>query len=403
MLELIQDIWKKLKADFEYVTGKQFIGLVASLNAGFASRIADFSSKLGWIEKQAFIATADRDYLYLNMGQILPPESSEIATGTVVFYGAAGTSITLGLAIKDDDNEYEVTLADTIASYSFSGNVTVVGDKASLPANTEVPSTQCYVNGVLKDCVSTADEFSFAAGTLTDGESVTVQVNKSGLVPVKCTEAGESGNRDLSDQLKMKTTVEGINKDVGVVSIEGGEDEEDVEDYRARCLYWFSHPQAPFSENHIVDLIKRNMDTIKYAWVKGGDTEEGLATVYAINYNYTLTSDELVEMNILAQSIRPAQMDSSKLTVQAATVDSTTVAIADLVPSNSAMQEAVTNNIEYLFDTDLWEIGVTEEAILSAIYRTEVDGERVTSVGVVTGAVPATPLTFWKLDGVTFS
>ncbi len=77
----MKEIWDKLKVDFEYYTGGKYIGLVKAIGAGFASRLSEFTSKLNFIEKQAFIETADRDYLYLHTGDLLPPKGSEVAEG----------------------------------------------------------------------------------------------------------------------------------------------------------------------------------------------------------------------------------------------------------------------------------------------------------------------------------
>ena len=60
-------------------------------------------------------------------------------------------------------------------------------------------------------------------------------------------------------------------------------------------------------------------------------------------------------------------------------------------------------NIEYLFETDLFEQGMAAEAIESVIYRTELNGQRVQSFELISGAVVATDETFWKLGTVSFT
>ena len=63
--------------------------------------------RLKFIEKNAFITTADKDYLYLNASTMLPPYPAEIATGIVVFYGTDNAVIPAGSEIKDDNNVYK--------------------------------------------------------------------------------------------------------------------------------------------------------------------------------------------------------------------------------------------------------------------------------------------------------
>lgn len=398
----MQEILDKLKADFEYYTGGRYTGLVRAIGAGFASRLSEFLSKLGFIEKQAFVSTADKDYLYLHAGNLLEPKPSLIAEGFVVFFGDVGAIILTGTQIKDDNSDFKTLADDVIIDYEFQGNVTVLDGVASLPANTEVPSCVCVVNGISKVAISSIDSFSFEAGNLINGEAVTVQVNKSNLVPVKCTEAGILGNRNFSDELKTKTTLEGINKELGVINIAGGEDVEAVEDYRERVKYWLSKPQAPFSENHIRDFLLSGIPTLKYVWIKGGDFEEGKVKIFVLNQSDSLNQEESDKVVELVNIIKPAQMNPAFITTNIPTVNTIDVVIADLIPNHDEMKNEVRKNIEYLFNTDTFEKGISVNQIESTVYGTEFLGERVTSFSVVSGQFPSTTDTYWKLGNVVF-
>lgn len=398
----MKDILDKLKTDFEYYTGGRYVGLVKAIGAGFASRLSEFTSKLGFIEKQAFISTADKDYLYLHAGNLLEPKPSLVSVGFVVFFGELGAIIPTGTQIQDDDSDFKTLSDDVIINYEFTGNVVVVDERASLPANTEVPSCVCVVNGVIKNAISSIGSFSFEAGNLVDGEAVIVQVNKSGLVSVECTVAGILGNRELSDELKTKTTLEGINKELGVINISGGEDAEAVEDYRARVKYWLSNPQAPFSENHIREHLLNEVPTLKYVWIKGGDFEEGKVKIFVLNETDSLSQEESDRVVELTGNIKPAQMNPDFITVQLPVISVINVVIADLLPSHNEMKDEVRKNIEYLFDTDTFEKGISVNQIESTIYGTEFAGERVTSFSVVSGSFVPTTDTYWKLGSVVF-
>lgn len=398
----MQDILEKLKTDFEYYTGGRYIGLVQAIGAGFASRLSEFASKLGFIEKQAFISTADKDYLYLHAGNLLEPKPSLIAEGYVVFFGQVGAIIPIDTQIQDDNNDFKTISQGEIIAYEFTGNVTVVDGVASLPPNTEVPSCICLVNSVLKTAISSQDSFSFEAGDLIDNEFVTVEVDKSGLILVKCTESGILGNRNLSDELKTKTTITGINKELGVINISGGEDAEAVEVYRDRVKYWLSNPQAPFSENHIRDFLLNGIPTLKYVWIKGGDLEEGKVKIFVLNQSDSLNQEEADKVIELVIVIKPAQMNPDFITTLVPTVNTTDVVIADLLPNHDEMKNEVRKNIEYLFNTDTFEKGISVNRIESTIYGTEFLGERVTSFSVVSGGFIATIDTYWKLEDVVF-
>jgi len=398
----MKEIWDKLKVDFEYYTGGKYIGLVKAIGAGFASRLSEFTSKLNFIEKQAFIETADRDYLYLHTGDLLPPKGSEVAEGFVVFFGDVGATVPLGIEIKDDNADFKTTSQGVVGVYEFGGNVSVVDGVASLPANLEVPSCDCVVNGVSKRATSSNEAFSFEAGGLVDTEAVTVRVNKSGLVSVKCAEAGLSGNRSLSDKLKTKVTVQGLNKELGVVSIEGGKDAESVEDYRQRVKHWYANPQAPFSVNNIRAVLLEEVPTLKYVWVKGGEVEDGHVKVFVINKEYGLTAEESGRVVELVQGLRPAQMRPDYIETGLPIINTTDVVIENLSPSHEEMKEQVRKNIEFLFDTDMFERGMSHDEIESMVYRTELNGERVTSFDIHSGQCSPQPYTFWRLGHVVF-
>lgn len=398
----MQEILDKLKADFEYYTGGRYIGLVKAIGAGFASRLSEFLSKLGFIEKQAFVSTADKEYLYLHAGNLLEPKPSLIAEGFVVFFGELGAIIPTSTKIQDDNSDFKTLADDVIINHEFTGNVTVLDGVASLPPQTEVPSCVCVVNSISKVATSSIDSFSFEAGNLLDNDFVTVQVNKSNLVPVECTEAGILGNRNFSDELKTKTTLEGINKELGVINIAGGKDAEAVEDYRERVKFWLSKPQAPFSENHIRDFLLNGIPTLKYVWIKGGDFEEGKVKIFVLNQSDSLTQEESDKAVELVNIIKPAQMNPAFITTMLPLIETINVVIEDLLPAHDEMKNEVRKNIEYLFNTDTFEKGISVNQIESTVYGTEFAGERVTSFTVVSGQFVSTPDTYWKLGSVVF-
>ena len=398
----MEEILNKLKADFEYFTGGKYVGLVKAIGAGFASRLHEFSSKLNFIEKQAFVETADKDYLYLHAGYLLPPKGAEVAVGSVVFFGTIGATVPIGTEIKDDKSSYITRVEGVVQRVQFTGVASVVDGTVTLPPNLEIPSCNCVANGVSVSATSTSLGFSFPAGNIIHGDTVIVQVDKTDAVSVFSNESGEQANRSFGDKLKTKVTIAGINKEAGVLVLSGGKDAEKVEDYRKRVKFFMANPQAPFSVNNIKMLLLENMPTLKHVWVKGGEVEDGKVKVYIVNGEYSITQDEISLAKKLIESIRPAQMKPDFIEVNLPIVKTQDVVIENLLPASEEMKEEVRKNIEYLFSVDLFEKEIKQADIESTIYRTERGLERVSSFSVLAGSFLSESITLRKLGNVIF-
>lgn len=398
----IKDLYEKLKVDFEFLTGFKYKGLIASFGAGVASRIAEFLDKLKFIEKQAFIATADKEYLYLHSGKMLPPLPPQTAEGYVVFYGENGATIEAGTKIKDNDLVY-YTMADAqITKTEFSGTIQVSdGVAVFVYPNHEITNTRGEVNGISKDItVIDKDTLRFDADGLEDGQSVIVTTRHTATVKVRAEKSGEKYNKELNDILKLKVTLVGVDKEVGVIVIDGGKDEEAVEDYRKRVMEFMSNPQALFSKNHIRFINLSNIKTLKYVWVES--PQDGEVVVKAINKNFNLTQDEMTQMLDVTKAIAPAQMSDSAISVAMPIIEEIDVVIKDLSPASEALREAVKKNIQYIFDKDMYEKGVTTSELEAIIYKTKNGAEEVESFELISGSCDPTPNKFWKLRDVIF-
>lgn len=398
----MEDIFKKLKTDFEYTTGFIYKGLMQALGAGFASRLKEFDDKLEFIKKNAFIATADKDYLYLGASELLPPKPAEIAQGLVVFYGENGNVIPAQTEIKDDDGVFKVVADATIAETTLNGTVTIADGIATASIANQLTNTTGLVNGVSKQLtIIDGNTIQFDAGTLTEGQTVAIKV-KNAIANVIASEAGADYNRALNDVLKLKITIAGVNTECGALQISGGVDDEDVEAYRKRVIYFKSNPQAPFSKPNIIATNIDRLKTLKYVWVKGGEVVDGTVQVIAINNDYGLTAYEISEIAKNTKAIAPANLDTTAITVTSATVQNVDVVIEGLTPSSDGLQQEVKKNIEYFFANDMYEKTITQANLEAIIYKTTNGAETVESFTLVSGWQTATTNTFWKLNNVVF-
>lgn len=400
------DIFKKLKTDFEFVTGFIYKGLVQAMGAGFASRISEFTDKLDFIKKQAFIATADKDYLYLGMSNLLPPNSAEVADGFVALYGEVGAVIIASTELKDDDGVFKTKSDVTIAELTLNGVATVTNGIAQITVANQLTNTTALVNAVTKQItIIDGNTIQFIAGDIITLDAVEIKVNTA-LASVLADEAGLAGNRILNSVLRLKITIENVNTECGVVEITGGIDDEDVESYRQRGIYFKSNPQAPFSAPNIEAQIKKDVNTIRFVWIKGGEVVEGAVNAVCLNESYGLTAGESTDALASMVSIKSAPTAVSALSITAPTVTEFDIVIEDFLPASTGLEAEVEKNLKFFFleseDADFYEKEITSSSIESIIYNTRNGAEQVQSFTLVSGSQSAVANTFWKLNNVIF-
>jgi uncharacterized phage protein gp47/JayE len=402
----VEDIFKKLKTDFEFITGFIYKGLVKALGAGYASRLKEFDDKLKFIEKNAFIATADKDYLYLNASQMLPPDPAEVASGAVIFYGVNGSIIPANREIKDDNGVFKTISDATISEYTLSGTIVVDNGTAILSIANQLTNTTALVNGISKQ-ITVIDEntIQFDSDDLQNGDAVTIVVQRA-VANVIASDAGADFNRSLNDVLKLKVTIAGVNTELGVLQINGGKDDESVEDYRKRVMEFMANPQAPFSKPNIRYVNKRKLSTLKYVWVKNNDDdnaiEDGEIKVVALNNDYGLTAYEIEQITTNTLSISPANFTSSAINVTNAIVENVDIVIQDLSPASDGLRNEVKKNLQYFFDADMFEKEITQANLEAIIYKTTNGAESVESFTLVSGWKAKEDYKFWKLNDVIF-
>lgn len=402
----MEDIFKKLKTDFEYITGFIYKGLVKALGAGYASRLKEFDDKLKFIEKNAFIATADKDYLYLNASQMLPPDPAEVANGDVIFYGVSGSVIPANREIKDDNGVFKTVSDAIISEYTLNGTVVVDNGTATLSVANQLTNTTALINGISKQ-ITVIDEntIQFDSDELQNGDGVILIVQRA-VANVIASDAGADFNRSLNDVLKLKVTIEGVNTELGVLQISGGKDDESVEDYRKRVMEFMANPQAPFSKPNIRYVNKRKLSTLKYVWVKNNDDdnaiEDGEIKVVALNNDYGLTGYEIEQVTKNTLSISPANFTSTAISVTNATVENVDIVIQDLLPASDGLRNEVKKNLQYFFDADMFEKTITQANLEAIIYKTTNGAETVESFTLISGWKTAEDYKFWKLNDVIF-
>jgi len=402
----MKNILEKLRSDFEYLTGENYTGLVRAIGMGFASRLSEFSSKLRFIEKQAFAATADQDYLYLHSGQLVPPMAKGIAKGQVIFTGLFGESLLIGIELTDGKNTYITTSGGGITRTVIPIRALTVKDGVVTASCPYYTPTEIMVDGetipvsVVNE-IMTFESTKYSAIKDVPGE---VSAVMSPPINIIAKEAGGNANRDRGYTLKTTTTIPGVDSLCKVESLSGGTDPQTIEQYREEVLHFLANPQAPFNVANIIDSVVKAVPSVKgRVWVKGGEVVEGTVVVYAINSTFTLSASEITNIRSVVEGMRPAQMRPENIAVMQPEVADIEVIIKDLSPSDDTMKDEVTKNIKSLFSTDLFEKAITKQNIESVVYRTTNGKQRVQSFSVAKGWVTVANGVFCKLSDVKFT
>ena len=283
-----------------------------------------------------------------------------------------------------------------------------------------MPSCECNANGNAVTAISTAKGFIFESNTILNGDNVVITVDCSSVldtttqkfvikpVPVQAIKPGSIGNKALSANLQTKLKVTGINQSLGVVSITGGLDEEDTENYRKRVKYFLANPQAPFNVENIKHEIISQVPDIVYVWVIGGEETPGFVEVFVAGRELktdttTISAFDKKQALDVVQQLRPPNLPPARITVSEPTYLKAVVEITNLVPSNEQLKTEITKNLRSLFSSSgLFNKGLTADAIKSAIYRSESASERVQSFTLSSGAIVAKPKSLYVLDKIDF-
>jgi uncharacterized phage protein gp47/JayE len=211
----------RIRSDFRSrlgITGSLLRRAVASVFAAvWAGAVHMLHGHLEWLSRQLFPRTAEREYLLQHASLYgLTPIAATFAGGTVTATGVNDSVIPADtVLVRDDGATYLVT-----------------------------------------------DEAVIAGGTAT--------------LTVVATLAGVAGNMAAGETLVLETPIAGVDSTVTVVVIEGGNDEETTERFRARFELRLSEPPAGGSDQ---DYVGWALEVAGVTRVWGYRHENGLGTV----------------------------------------------------------------------------------------------------------------------------
>lgn len=356
-----------------------------------ANRIYDFYIQLKAALLQSFPDTATGDYA-LRWGAIwgktkLPATQ---ASGKVAATGTAAASIPLGTAMVVSGSVYETTAGAAISAQVLSvASITRSGQTAT--ATTTVPHNLANnVPVTISGAVQTEYNVSNAEITVIGLNTFAYQVAGAPATPatgtisasatfasvsIESVDFGEDTNLDAGTELRLQTPLAGVDDilTVDFGAIGGGTDEESDEAFRDRYLERIQNPVAHFNVAAITEKA-REVAGVTRVFVQEVTPTPGQVTIYFMrdnDDNPIPDASEVAAVRAVILTIKPVNTSDDDVFVLAPTAVAVNFTFTALSPDTPTMHEAITANLQQLFDERV-NVGedVTEDAYRSAIFNT---------------------------------
>jgi uncharacterized phage protein gp47/JayE len=346
---------------------------INAVTTAAAGRNFDCYRQMTEILKQMFLDTATGDYL-IRWGSYknITPNPATQASGNIVFTGTAGSIIPVGAVLtSDDDNQYtvqtQITLAAQIigaSSVTRSGNLVTVttSNPHNLATNmliTIAGAVETDYNGAFTITVTADDEFTYNITTTpTSPATGTITANYTGnYTDVLSIDFGISANQSSGVELSLSSPISGVNNTAYVTydELAGGTDAEDTTSknsaYRKRVLFSYQQPHALFNKNEIITTAK-TVSGVTRVWVEEATPEAGMVTVYFVRDNDASiipTATEVTAVKNAILTIKQAVTRDVDVLLPALTPVTVDFVFTALSPNTSAMQAAITANLQAVF------------------------------------------------------
>ena len=250
---------------------------------------------IGWLAKQLFIDSAETAYLERRLAPYgITREGATFAAGNAIFTGTAGIPIPLGTQLQTSDNSVQ---------YATQAAVTIGG-----------------------------------GGTVT--------------VAIEALVAGADGNAVASAPLQLSTAIGGVQPTANVdgSGLSGGTDSETDAALRIRGLARIQLPPQGGAGPDYVAWAK-SVTGVTRVWVyplnRGLGTVDILFVMDARSNNIPLSAD-ITAVQAAITAARPVCADAQAF---APTADTLTITIINLAPNTTAMQSAITAQLNALART----------------------------------------------------
>ena len=274
-----------------------------------ANRSGEFDDKIQIIIRDSFIRTAQGDALLdiaLDYGLTL--NSATPSDGNVIVTGQSGVTVAIDTLFQGANGiSYETQLTQTLNLNTLnidqleSTGTTVTAtfnDPHGLGSGmlvTIAGSTPSQLNGSFTISVISETVFQYTTTySFTGVATGSITASYIGaVIPVKSTTVGAVTNLNGGSQLALQQTLSGVDNTAYTqfAGIDGGADEEDLEDLRERLLIKVQNPETPFNKTNIT-LEALKVSGVTRVWVIEAE-EQNVST------NTTITSTSITNQYLV--------------------------------------------------------------------------------------------------------
>ena len=364
---------------------------IRGILAAIANREGDTYDSLAIAIEQLFPHTATGIYArYHGNLKGIDILAATAADGYITVTGVAGTIIPKGTQFKADGGAiYEVVDTDySIATHTINishltstnsiAHATTSGYHFFATKNvvTIAGATNPIYNKTVAIDVDGLASFNYPiSSTQLPDESTSITATLTfASVKVRATTAGIDTNLAGGAKLTLTETLTDVDNDAYAQydGISGGSDEETDTAYRARYLDVYRKIQSPFNAPNIESTLKK-VAGITRVFIKKITPEIGDVEIYFVRDNdidsIIPSAQEIERAKDAIRSILPVHdelLDNESVIVKAPIPKNIQFQIINLAPNTISMREAITNNLDDFFKT---EVSIGAYTIPQDLYR----------------------------------
>lgn len=409
MLQRIKDLFEIGRAEFFKQTGQNPSGVAEAILWAVSTISAKFLVFiLGFITKNSFITTAEDDYLARLTGGILKPYSQSKSQGTVIFTGIEGTAIPQGTQINNSTDYYITDQSYTISKFEIPSLEGVMqGDLVKVETNESLVTGEYQIwSG--SETPQTTQVTAYSGYILFTAPSGLIlnDINISQIRALASVTAEEYGEKNigLNQTITLSEQTTGIDNDVKVFQISGGQDTETVTEFRTRVIEWKRLYLAHFSKDHIISKVKEKLLSLQRplhnVWVRGDNNR---LEILALNQDFDLTLYEQEQIKAEALLLKTAPFPEANTSVTKPSVVLVDVEIEGLSPNTDEMRNAISEQLNELFiELTLKEpdVAISDIELTRAISLAQVGTEHPTFFRIVSGSRPKITDTYYKFNSL---
>lgn len=343
---------------------------LSGLMVGIAGRFFDLTIQFLELIKQIFPDTATGEFLerwanYFGLSRNL----ATTASGNIFITGSIlGTIVPINTELQSSNSisyltQSEVTINNTILSLTLSRvGTTVTAVTASnhnLGNGLEVTisgATEAEYNGTFPITVTSATEFTYeivgAPTTPATGAPILTILGTS--VNIVSQTTGSITNLVNGDNLTFTNLIAGVDSQATVdfAEIAGGSDQELDSSLSSRTTFRVQNPVSLFNVAAITNAAL-SVTGVTRVWVEEITPAVGQVTIRFTRDNDSdiiPTAPEIAAVKTSILEIKPAHVDEADVIVEAPTPIDVDFTFTLLSPNTTAMKEAITANLEALFE-----------------------------------------------------